>query len=138
MVINLFGQRRNKVREIKFRAWLPKNEYYCNDKTNKMYRVYSINDVSCEIVVDGLCNTVLKKYLKILQYTGIKDKNGKEIWEGDIIKLPKDKPMEVVMHYGMYSLKPNDDSSYHFSVAIVALLKGKVIGNIYENPELLK
>lgn len=97
------------MRDIKFRAW--------NKKEKKMYF-----DVLHNIGFDGI----------VMQYTGLKDKNGIEIYESDIL-LAKDKTAEkpykfVVewMHCGfnLYAY-PHD-------------IEIEVIGNKYENPELLK
>jgi hypothetical protein len=66
-----------------------------------------------------------------LQFTGLPDKNGKEIWEGDIVKYGVD-AYQVFYEGGAYCLKKDiwfsDNAAKHF----------EVIGNIYSNPELLK
>lgn len=68
------------------------------------------------------------------QYTGLRDKNNKEIYEGDIVKYFYDTPSVVEFVQGAFKLKRDccfDTFSY---------LEGEVevIGNIYENPELLE
>lgn len=81
------------------------------------------NKVVCyEIDPDTLC-----------QYTGLKDKNGKKIWENDIVKLPGLYGNEVgVVEYLCCAFRVRN--SAYGSIQLC----GEVIGNIFDNPELLK
>ena len=92
----------------------------------------------------------------LMQYTGIKDKNGNEIYEGDVIVIQNDlhesfvegNPADLweivwnqealtywLEHHDKYTHK---DSEYVSDLIVDGHLDGEVIGNIYENPELLK
>ncbi|WP_314500159.1 YopX family protein [uncultured Streptococcus sp.] len=78
--------------------------------------------------------------IELMQTTGLKDKNGKEIFEGDIVKMSKDvysEPTyyEVVRHYGgAYRL----ESKQHGCELWLRHTNCEVVGNIYENRELLE
>ena len=65
------------------------------------------------------------------QYTGLNDKNGKRIFEGDILSLRTGRPHVVRFKNGAFILK---DSAIPMSFAI----KFEIIGNVTDNPELLK
>ncbi len=77
--------------------------------------------------------------LEIMQFTGLKDKNGKDIWEGDIVTLnriliPSGKPAMAQILYKSPTFLWLSDLEAGIDFTQVQ----EVIGNIYENPDLLK
>ncbi len=66
------------------------------------------------------------------QYTGLKDENGKEIYEGDIVLLHERRNYKSVVSYDPEFLAFRIKGGYGLSIEEL-----KVIGNIYEDPELL-
>ncbi len=119
-------------REIRFRAWT-------SFKT--MVNVPTVNFATNEAVMpDG--EWYKTKYL--MQFTGLLDKNGTEIYEGDIVEWEehKDAPhiMEVVAVMGGWDLSKADGKYIAHLGCNGKFFAGqlKVIGNIYENPELLE
>lgn len=117
------------MREIKFRAW---------DRKNKSFIKYivGVRFYPGGIIVDyqteaGFEETECGDAIPI-QYTGLKDKNKKEIYEGDILKTSTDKIGVIMWDECMWTLKLSNENW------IVSPGYDEIIGNIYENPELLK
>lgn len=71
------------------------------------------------------------------QYTGLKDKNGKEIYEGDILSWEGYPPAIVVFIEGTFSVfdSISDDTG---QLLIEVLIGAEITGNIHDNPELLE
>ena len=80
------------------------------------------------------------------QYTGLTDKNGKKIFEGDIVSTDITRPYLIVeFRDGCFMFNCNDGGKDYYDIMLPILnepqtqyLYGEVIGNIHDNPELLK
>ena len=113
-------------REIKFRVWDIELSIWINN------------------IAMGKDNVLTKgtgKRFAIMQYTGLKDRNGKEIFEGDILKEKySDGSGEriIVVEYG-FSSSTHMDSEYIYGFQIGGHTDSEfeVIGNLHETPELL-
>ncbi len=113
------------MREIKFRAW--------NPKTKVLHSWETIVTKWDNEEFTGLFLIPQDKFYKLMQYTGLKDKNGKEIYEGDIIVYLVIKYKSVVeWEHGGFGFIGADGEPMYTEEDF------EVIGNIYENPELLK
>lgn len=119
----------------KFRAWLKKEQ----KMDNYIDHISWLED-ELYCIGDGITYMVSAEDLELMQSTGLVDKNGKEIFEGDIVKMAKDvysEPTyyEVVRHRGgAYRL----ESKQHGCELWLRHTDCEVVGNIYENPELLE
>jgi len=108
------------MREIKFRAW--------DDRDNSMWKFDLLETRTLgDIIALGF----------VMQYTGLKDKDGKEIYEGDIVESNWNNAIEEIkdirsvdwlLSDGFLAGQENDG----------CLMGARVIGNIYENPELIE
>lgn len=132
-------------REIKFRAWQKHHKY--------MFKPDYIDFVNNDVIIGENDGDNRYENIPLMQYTGLKDKNGKEIFEGDICKvtyynhsMPNSEIIQVVNYdLGTFSLKKQnsvseleDDRTNVPLYYCFAPNKIEVIGNIYENHELLK
>lgn len=75
---------------------------------------------------------------ELQQYTGLKDKNGKDIYESDILAVSflMNRPCPVVFKSGAFRFKDKDDCYLIYSPNYQESIE--IIGNIHENPELLE
>jgi hypothetical protein len=129
------------MREIKFRAWDGKAMFFAGEK-EQMIR--PSEDTHFYIWSDGWELGSLDGHLiasdkdcNLMQYTGLKDENGVEIYEGDILKTNSEEMGTVVFDQRrtQFMLKYADYKSVNDD--IFAFTSIEVIGNIYENKELL-
>ena len=80
------------------------------------------------------------------QYTGLTDKNGKKIFEGDVVSTDLKRPYNIVVFRdGCFMFNCNDGNQDYYDIMLPILQSehtryeyGEVIGNIYDNPELLR
>ncbi len=130
------------MREIKFRAWDEEDKrMYCDDKVIVTFigfleEVYVKRNSTVDELID----------YKLMQYTGLKDKNDKEIYEGDILKgTTKGNSEEVLAityvkwdrgQFDLFTEMASDsweDALFNY----MQFFDVEVIGNIYENKDLL-
>jgi uncharacterized phage protein (TIGR01671 family) len=144
-------------REIKFRAWDTKNKKWLKSVP---YLEYLLDDEDAEISHHDIdeemgmyfyphnplgptfCGRVIYQ-----QFTNLKDKNGTEIYEGDILKFPADwfylQPIigEVIYDVSCYYFISNNNycnAQIKWRIEGDGYLKSEIIGNIFENRELLE
>lgn len=144
-------------REIKFKAYIEvkKGQDYYDDEKVKLIdkKIFNVIDIwwfdgeISNVFVEGEY-TIFASYcnIKLLQYTGLKDKNNKDVYDGDIVYTFGEKCI-ISWHKGKWILNKVNKSDYE-CLLNGCLVKRKnkqyysdcieVVGNIYENKELLK
>ncbi len=151
------------MREIKFRAWIPEVNILRDvinfdldepdDVYSRLPQVKIWDHPSTRAAkIKGRVATYFKKDLILMQFTGLKDRNGKEIYEGDIVNLSylslpyeeaDDDECEIITHKGVIHYECgsfwfageglSENCHFHYNDA-----DREIIGNIYENPDLLE
>lgn len=118
------------MREIEFNVWDSATNTMLTEKDELRFKIYL--DGGCSI--DGAWCT---KDVELLQYIGIKDCDGDKIFEGDILAKNEALPRVVIFEEAAFRL---EDQGNHQNQSIVKFTasKLKIIGNKYENPELLQ
>lgn len=128
------------MRDIKFRVWDNERNAMLNSKSVDIdFFEGKIEITSDTIRYDEVYTDEIKDF-ELMQYIGLEDKNGREIYEGDIITITLDTGNVITgsvgMNNGQWSIKYYD--RYYSLVSIWYEIKPEVIGNIYENSELLE
>lgn len=130
------------MREIKFRAWDLEKRRWAHPGVvrSQLMQPYMLS-VEWRNGVTYLSHECDEgATIELQQYTGLKDKNGVEIWEGDVIRVSPNRAIGIVSwdtsgYWGVkldgivYSFASGTDITAHSS---------KVIGNVYQHPHLLK
>lgn len=126
-------------RPIKYRAWHKKKQQMCEilrmdfwdpTKTGK-----NIELCACQLVYNGKTSIVIIEDLELMEYTGLQDKNGKKIFEADIVRVEDVENRTVVYELASFNLVHPSESRIFLEARGPELLE--VIGNVYEHPSLL-
>ena len=129
------------MREIKFRAWLKEDKKMVNvetmDFTDKSMQYLKRS----EIINAYILRRESDDDVELMQYTGVKDKNGKEIYEGDILFF-RDENMKyvVVWQDAAFIIKSIEIRKYSEKMCWLddTEICCEIVENIYENKKLLE
>ena len=117
-------------RPIKFREW---------DKlSRRMLHTVTLQQLMDEILDVGSTHSWHMGALELMQFTGLLDIDGKEIYEGDIVSRPGTETNEVIVEVVSFEEGKFVGVSEKYDTSYLNNNYGEIIGNIYENPELLE
>ncbi len=122
------------MREIKFRAWMPKEK--------KWYKGGAVQLIALQGNTFGL-SEASGKIIQLQQFTGLTDRHGVEIYEGDVVRFVHDDQTIAVLPViwnskGAFFTCEHDNISRPVEAASgFDSVTGEIVGNIYETPELL-
>lgn len=134
------------MRELRFRVWIKDEERYYDESDEESYMIVPNGNVtytSESYEEDGVWfndTTSATNDVVVEQYTGLKDKNGKEIYEGDIVGYAYTGCNYIVVYrrYDASFVLENDDREEAIHFHYDRQSDYEVAGNIHENPELLE
>ena len=130
------------MRKIKFRAWSKQHKTMFDISYLRYNGDQTLREVGHALGSTRNVIHVANNYI-LMQWTGLKDKNGTEIYEGDIVrgKYGKNgivKNYEIRWLIGHFAAVDRNNITGDEHYYPIGLLEGEVIGNIYEHPHLLK
>lgn len=139
------------MRKFRYRIWYKDMMLYPPDSIDSMTTCRQSDGfqtgISPHLSLDGrwYINGECQKF-ELMQFTGLSDKNGKEIYAGDLYQVAKNAIYQVKYceggisdfewYGGMFILYSTEELFFPFDD--FSMKTGEVIGNIYENPELIK
>lgn len=133
-------------RTIKFRAWntemnhmvFPSLEFSREIWPCFYKRITNTNEKGEELVMEmvSVDHILQSPEFIVSQFTGLLDKNGKEIYEGDILLLPYNFKGVVKYKEGSFIIE-NTNNKFYYLGELISNLSYEIIGNIHETPEIL-
>lgn len=129
------------MREIKFRVWNGQRMFHpCDPKCDTAIFFYEWGfDVISHFTGENksIVSSSQNKEVVLMQFTGLKDKNGKDIYEGDIFGNVQLRCVVVREDDGAYKLHFVDKRIKPISILDHKIKASKIVGNIHTNPELI-